>query len=167
MLYFVCLSLEMSIQLFFFRSLFSGYFCSNDASVVCIVSCACNQSPSVLFMLSSRHSINASKLSKMLAWHLFLFHDTQRQSRSSLGSKVLYIVISFLVLKSIYGSSLLHVKNGPEYYTKGTGQVFILLMRFLLCSLVLRSFLAFPEVFILLIFFFHFRFRNDVRFQYS
>ena len=45
MSYFACLSPEMSIHLFFFTYLCFGYFCSFDASVVCIVSSGCNQSP--------------------------------------------------------------------------------------------------------------------------
>ena len=52
---------------------------------------------------------------------------------------------------------LVHFQNGPEFLTWGTAQVFILLMRFLLCSLVLSSFLV--------LFFFHLRIFDDV--QYS
>ena len=43
---FACLMLEISIQLFFLNFLFSGYFCSVDACVVCIVSGHCNRSSS-------------------------------------------------------------------------------------------------------------------------
>ena len=46
----------------------------------------------------------------------------------------------FLVLLSISGnSSLVHLKNSPEYFTRGTALVFIPSMRFLLRSLVSRS----------------------------
>ena len=38
---FVCLALEMAIQLFFFLFLFSGFCYSVDACVVCIVSRQC------------------------------------------------------------------------------------------------------------------------------
>ena len=45
---------------------------------------------------------------------------------------------SFLVLYSIcLNSFLVHFKNGPEYHTRGTTEVFILLMRFHLCNLVM------------------------------
>ena len=40
---FVCLSLEISIQLFFLPFLLSGYYCLVDSRVVCIVSGQCNQ----------------------------------------------------------------------------------------------------------------------------
>ena len=46
---FACLSLEISIWLFFFPFLFSGYFCSVYAYVVCIVFTRCNQSSSTFF----------------------------------------------------------------------------------------------------------------------
>ena len=46
---FTCLSLEMSLQLFFFPFLFPGYFCSVDACVVWIISGDCNLSFSQLF----------------------------------------------------------------------------------------------------------------------
>ena len=46
------------------------------------------------------------------------------------------MVISFLVLWSIcLSSSLVHFRKGPEYLTRGTAQVFIPLIRFLLESL--------------------------------
>ena len=50
--------------------------------------------------------------------------------------------MSFLIFCSIYLSSLVHLKNGPEYFTRGTVRVFIPLMRFLQCSLVSSSFLV-------------------------
>ena len=46
---FACLSLEMSIQLFFFLFLFSSYVCSVDACVVRIVFGICNHSSSAYF----------------------------------------------------------------------------------------------------------------------
>ena len=57
-------------------------------------------------------------------------------------------------------------KNGPEHLTRRTAQLFIPLMRFLLCSLVLINF------FVLLRysfsnFFFHLRMFNNVCFRYS
>ena len=45
---FAWFSLEISIQLLLLPILFSAYFCSIDACVVCIVSGRCNQSSSVI-----------------------------------------------------------------------------------------------------------------------
>ena len=51
--------------------------------------------------------------------------------------------MSFLVLWFISWSSfLVHLRMAPEYFTRGTAQVFVSLMRFLLCGLVLSSFLV-------------------------
>ena len=63
--------------------------------------------------------------------------DTYSLSTPSLWCNVLWIVISFLVLWSIcISSSLVHFTKGPEYLTRGTVQVFIPLIRFLLDSFV-------------------------------
>ena len=61
---------------------------------------------------------------------------------SSVGCKFLCIVISFLAFWFIFLSSLVHFKNGPEYLSRKTVQVFILLMGVLLKSLVSRSVLV-------------------------
>ena len=85
--------------------------------------------------------IDAFTLSSMLVSHLPPFLDSYCLSKSSLGSKAICVVTSFLVLWSIcWSSSLVHFKNGPDYLTRGTSHVFISLMRFLLCSLVSRIF---------------------------
>ena len=56
------------------------------------------------------------------------------------------MVISFFVLWSIcLSSSLVHFKNGSEYLTRSTAQVFIPLIRFLLHSFVSSSFLLLPR----------------------
>ena len=56
------------------------------------------------------------------------------------------MVISSLVLWSIcLSSSLVHLRKGPEYLTRGTAQVFIPLMRFLLESFVSSGFLLLPR----------------------
>ena len=69
------------------------------------------------------------------------FLDTHSLSTLFLRCKALYRFLSFLVLWSIcFRSSLVHFKNGPGYLTKGTAQVFIPQMRFLLCSLVSSCF---------------------------
>ena len=60
-------------------------------------------------------------LSSMLASPLLpSLLDTYILSTSSLGCNALYMAISFLVLWSIcLSSSLIHFKNGPEYFTSG------------------------------------------------
>ena len=68
---------------------------------------------------------------------------------------VTYNVRHFLALWSIYlSSSLVHFKNGSDFLTKSSDQVFSPLMRFLFQSLVSRSFL-FLLKYTFLIFFFH------------
>ena len=86
--------------------------------------------------------MDASTVSSMLASHLPpCFLDTYNLSTSSLGCNALCMVISFLVLWSIcLSSSLVHLRKGPEYLTRGTAQVFIPLMRFLQESFVSSSF---------------------------
>ena len=70
------------------------------------------------------------------------FLETYSPSTSSMGCNALSIVISFLVLWSIYlSSALVHLWKGPEYLTSGTAQVFIPLIRFLDESFVSDSFL--------------------------
>ena len=93
---------------------------------------------------SSSFCIDASTLSSMMARPLPpSFIDTYCLSTSSLGCKALCMVISFRVLKPNWrSSSHVHFKNGPEYLTVETAQLFILLMTFLLYSLFLSSFLV-------------------------
>ena len=88
--------------------------------------------------------MDASTLSSMLASPLPpSVLETYSLSTSSLGCNALCIVISFLVLWSIYlSSSLVHLRKGPEYLTRGTAQVFMPLIRFLLLSFVSSSFLV-------------------------
>ena len=63
------------------------------------------------------------------------FIETYSLSTSSLVWNALCMVISFLALwSSCLSSSLVHLRKGPEYLTRGTAQVFIPLMRFLLES---------------------------------
>ena len=50
----------------------------------------------------------------------------------------------------VWSSPQVHFQNGPEYLTRGTASVFIPLMRFLLCSLFLSSFLVPLRYFFLL-----------------
>ena len=140
---FACLSLEMYIQLFFFLFLFSCYFCSVDAWVVSIISGRCNQSSSILFKCSLRVVSMHQRHLQCQQVLFFLHFLTYSVSASSLGIKALCIVNSFLVLWLIYlSSSLTHFKNRPEYLTRETALVLIILMRFLLYSLVSSSFLV-------------------------
>ena len=74
---------------------------------------------------------------------LFLLFFLHSLSISFPRYKALSIVIKFLVLwSSCLGSFLIHCKNGHEYLIRRIGLVSILLMRFLLQSLVSRSFLV-------------------------
>ena len=83
-------------------------------------------------MYSSSHCIDASTL---------YFNAIYSLSTSSLGCSALCMFISFLVLWFIcLGSFLFCFKNGPEYLTRGTAQVFIPLIRFLLYSFVSSTF---------------------------
>ena len=81
---------------------------------------------SFFLMQSSSSRIDASTLSSVLANPLQpSFLDTCSLLMSSLGCKTLCIVISFLFLWSIYwSSSLVHLKNGTECFTRETAQVF-------------------------------------------
>ena len=88
--------------------------------------------------------MDVSTLSSMLASHLPpSVLGTYSLSASSLGCNALCIVISFQVLWSIcQSSSLVYLRKGPEYLARGTAQVFIPLIRFLLESFVSSSFLV-------------------------
>ena len=70
--------------------------------------------------------------------------------------------MSFIVLWFICCSSFVHFKNDPEYLTRGTTQVCIPLVRFLLCSFVSSNFLVFLRYSFFLNFFFHPRIFNGV-----
>ena len=87
--------------------------------------------------------IDVSMLSLMVASVLLPFFNTYSMSMLSMECKALSIVIIFLVLRSIYwSSSFLQFKNDPGYLTRGTTEVIILSMWFLLCNLVWSSFLV-------------------------
>ena len=91
-------------------------------------------------------------------WYQVLFLNvflTKSLFMSSLEYKAQCMVINFLVLWSMYlSSSLVHFRNGPEYLTGGTAQMFIPFMRLLLLSLALRSFLVLLRYSFLIFFFF-------------
>ena len=77
-----CLSLEISIQLFFFPFLFSSYCCFVDPCVICVVSGRCNSYFFalfyVIFKLSNRcidTIFNAGKFSSsFFSWHCWVCH---------------------------------------------------------------------------------------------
>ena len=80
------------------------------------------------------------------------FLGTCSQWMSSIGSKILCIVGSFIVLRSSCRSfSVLLLKNGPADFTSGTVYVFIPLMGFLQLNFVSSSYLVFLS-FLLLVF---------------
>ena len=114
-------------------------------------------------MKSSNRCIDASVLSSMLTSFLPpSFLGTYSLSTSSLGLHDLCMVIRFLVLWSIcLSSSLKHFKN----LTRGTGQVFIPLIRFLLYSFVSSNFLVLLK-YSFLIYFFYFLLFDGVSFKY-
>ena len=101
---------------------------------------------------------------------------------SFLLCKILCIVIIFLVLWFIcWSSSLVYFKNGPEYLTRWTTQVYILLISFQPNSLVSSCFLVHMK-YSFLDFFIHLQlvgnggslkpisynvFRNTIKFKYS
>ena len=107
----------------------------------------------------NRFSLNGNGIMSSFLGRLFyrstLYNVCLRSlSLSSLGCKVLWIVISFLFLWFIcWTSSLVHFKNSPEYLRRKTAKESITLMRFLLCSLVSRSFLVLLKYFFLNVFF--------------
>ena len=105
---------------------------------------AVNQSSFVFFYVVFESLYRLLTLSSMLAIPLPpSFLGTYSLSTSSLVCNALCLVISFLVLWSIYlSSSLIHLRKGPEYLKRGTAQVFIPLIRFLLESFVSSSFLV-------------------------
>ena len=104
--------------------------------------------PLLFLMLSSNRCIDATTWSSMLASHLPpSFFDTSSLSITSLRCKALGIVISFLLWSICWSSSLVHFKKVSDFLTRGTAQVFTLLIKFLLLSIVLRySFFIFAFI---------------------
>ena len=136
---FAGLSLEISIQLFFFLLLFTSFCCSLDYGVVCVVSGRCNQS-FFAFLYSPSLHIDASTLSSILATPLPpFFLDTYSLSMSS----------SLVSLFSIcWSSSLVHFKIGIgllllELFTSALADGFSLEFGLLQVSRTLLSILAF------------------------
>ena len=93
--------------------------------------------------------------------------DSYSLSISFPGRKPLCIVFNFIVPWFIcLTSALHHFKNGPENLIRGTAQVFIRWMRFLLQNLVSRRFLVRLRYDFLFLFLIHIFF-DGVSFQYS
>ena len=126
------------MQLFFLLFLFSGYFCLFDLCVVCIMHFGrCNQSS--VFLCSLRVVVSMYQCWRVLFFLLYLKNIVCLCHLWDV--KVLCIVMSFLVLWSIsLSSSLVPIKNGPEYPTWWIAQVFIPSMRFLRYSSVSSRF---------------------------
>ena len=137
---FVCLSLEISIHLFFFPFLFPSlcfFVCPYLVSIVTVISLSFTFFNAVLefsyWCINTIFNAGGSFFFLLFFIHIICYFLL-------LACKALRIVINFLVLWSIYqSSSLIHFKNGPEYFTRGTAKVFIPLTRFLLQSSVSRS----------------------------
>ena len=156
-----------NVHIVFFLFLCSGYFCTFDACVVCIVSGHCNHSsPTLFYVVFLSYWWRKGLASIQVSWMLTRpFPVTYSLTTSYLEYKALCIVMSFLGLWSIcWSSSLVHFKNGPESLTRWTAQVFMLLMRFLLWSFISRSFLVLLWY---LIFFFYRPLFDGIRFEYS
>ena len=80
------------------------------------------------------------------------FLETYSLSTSCLGYNALCMVISFLVLWSIcLNLSLVNLRKGPEYLTRGIAPVFIPLIMFQLESFVLSSFLILLRYYFLIL----------------
>ena len=151
---------SLEIQLLFFPFLFLVIFVSLMFVLLILFLVA-------VISLPFRRCIDALTLSSVLACPLpSFFVDAYSLSTSFLGYKALCLVMSFLILWSIcWISTLVHFKNGTEYIRRDTCQVFIPLMTFLLCSLILNSFLVLLG-YSFFIFFIHLRLFDDVRLPY-
>ena len=144
----------MSIELFFFQFLFSGYCCSAGSRVVSIFLLAVISFSTHFSLLLSSHCIDASTMSSLLVSPLPpSFHDTYSLSTSSLGCNAICKITNFLLWFICLSYSLVHFKNSPEYVMRGTVPVFIPLISFLLYSFVSSSFLVLLNESFLIFFF--------------
>ena len=129
---------------------FSSLFCFSVISVQLILvlyvflSGGCDQAFCAYFMIYSSFCNDVSMLFWFLASPLFpSFVASYNLSKSSLGHKSLCIFVTFLFLWSIcWFSSLVQLRNSPDYLTKRLAQVFIPFMIYLLSNLVSSSFLV-------------------------
>ena len=132
------------MELFSFPFLFPRFCHSVIYRVVSNVSDGRKQSSFVFFYVVFESLYGCVTQSSMLASpRPPSLLGTYSLSTSSLGCNALCMVISFLVLWSIcLSSSLVHLRKGLLYLTRGTAQVSIPLIRFLLESFVSSSFLV-------------------------
>ena len=136
---------------------FSSYFCFLVISLLFVLWSLGLLLVAVISLLprfsieSSSRCIDTSTLSSMLSSPLPpSFLDT-----SSLGCNASCMVISFYLRWSIcLCSSLVHFKNRPEYLTRETAEIFIPIIRFLICNFVTSSFLVLLMYSLLLAFFY-------------
>ena len=139
----------------FFLAFFFSRYCFLLVFVLSVLFLVAVISPPCFSTKFSSRFIDASTLFSILVSHLPpSFLDTYSLSTSSLGCNALWIVISFLVLWTIYlSSSQVHFKNSPEYLTRSTAYVFIPLIRFPRHSFVSSSFLVLQRYSFLIFFF--------------
>ena len=148
----------MSIQLFFFLFLFSDYFCSIDACVVCTVSGSCNQSSALFFMQSSNRCIDAWTVSSKLVSHLhssFLHIYSLRHlwdAKPYASSRVFLLSGAF---------PLVHFKNGVD---QGDSPGIYPFDEISIMSFSFELFPRSPKIFFLIFFTLHLF--DCVRFQY-
>ena len=121
----------------FFNSRYLTFF---SIRLVSIVPGGCNQSSLLVFYVVLESLYRYVNVICLQCWQVlflppFLIHVVCQHYLWDLIS--LCMVISFLILWSIcLSSSRVYFKNSPEYLTRDTAQVFIPLIRFLLCSFV-------------------------------
>ena len=116
----------------------------------------------VFFLLT----VIRSSLRAGIKWSVYISKSQRILCVSFSGTDSgLYIYHLILWSNMVHFSSfsLVHFKNGPEYLTRGTAQVFISLIRFLLQRLFSRSFLVYLRY---TFFSFNLGLFDGVRFQY-
>ena len=128
--------------------MFSSHFCFQVIVILLVIALLVSFLMAVIdppsFFLCSPRVVLSMRKHCLQCWNvLFLPPYTYSLWTSSLGCYAFCMIISFLVLWSIcLCSSLVHFKKSPEYLTRGTAQVFIPLIRFLLDSFVSSSLLV-------------------------
>ena len=137
--------LKPPIELFFFPFLFPSY-CLFVHRVFSIVSDGCKQSSFVFSYVVFESFVSMCQRClrcwQVLFLPLFLIHIVCQRRLWDVVPYAWSLV--FLVLWSICLSlSLVHFRKGPEYLTRGTAQVFITFIRFLLLSFVSSGFLQY------------------------
>ena len=132
---FICLLLEISVQLFFFPFLFLSYCCSVDH---CAVSGCCHYKYLAFFMYP-RVIVSIHPLWRVLFLLRFITHISCLCHLWDVMPYELLIVL-FVCWLICWSFSLVHFINGPKYLIWLIAVVFIVLMRFLLRRFVSSSF---------------------------